>query len=138
MADDAHADVVELDVVELPETAVSAPSGDGIRLASHPRARRHIAMAKSWGGLIAFLLVLKISRDAGLLWPDAIERGVLGGIVGYVAAWGIAQTIWRQIALAELEDLRRRLVARSEAQLAAHQTAIAEAEAAARAAVTQS
>jgi hypothetical protein len=112
----------------------AAPAGAataaGIRLSAHPRARRHIAMAKGWGGLIAFAVVIKISRGAGLLWPDALERGVIGGVVGYLAAWMIVQTIWRHVALAELEDLRRRLVAKAEAQGAAREAAIAEAEAA--------
>jgi hypothetical protein len=96
----------------------------GIRLSAHPRARRHIAIAKGWGGLIAFVVVLKLARGAGLPWPDAIERGVLGGIVGYLAAWMIVQTIWRHIALAELEDLRRRLIARAE--IASHPPAARE------------
>jgi hypothetical protein len=108
----------------------AAPAAAGIRLSAHPRARRHIAMAKGWGGLIAFAVVIKISRGAGLLWPDALERGVIGGVVGYLAAWMIVQTIWRHVALAELEDLRRRLVAKAEAQAAARESAIAEAEAA--------
>jgi hypothetical protein len=114
--------------------AEALPAGDGIRLSAHPRARRHIAIAKGWGGLIAFLLVLKISRGAALPWPDAIERAVVGGVVGYLAMWIIAQTIWRHIALAELEDLRRRLIAKAEEQVTARQAAIAEAEAAAAAA----
>jgi hypothetical protein len=114
------------------------PSADGIRLSAHPRARRHIAIAKGWGGLIAFLVVLKLARGAGLPWPDAIERGVLGGIVGYLAAWLIVQTIWRHIALAELEDLRRRLITRAETQTAAREAAIAEAQKAAQAAMPQS
>jgi hypothetical protein len=111
--------------------AAVAPSGDGIRLSAHPRARRHIAIAKGWGGLIAFLVVLKISRGAALPWPDALGRAVVGGVIGYITLWVIAQTIWRHIALAELEDLRRRLVAKAEAQAAARAAAIAEAEAAA-------
>jgi hypothetical protein len=113
----------------------------GIRLSAHPRARRHIAIAKGWGGLIAFVVVLKLARGAGLPWPDAIERGVLGGIVGYLAAWMIVQTIWRHLALAELEDLRRRLIARAETQAAARETAPrlpADAQKAAQAAVPQS
>lgn len=123
---------------DTPPTAVAeaavAPSGDGIRLSAHPRARRHIAIAKGWGGLIAFLVVLKISRGAALPWPDALGRAVVGGVIGYITLWVIAQTIWRHIALAELEDLRRRLVAKAEAQAAARAAAIAEAEAAASAA----
>jgi hypothetical protein len=103
-----------------------APTGDGIRLSAHPRARRHIAIAKGWGGLLAFLLVLKLSRGAGLPWPDAIERALVGGIVGYLALWMIVQTIWRHIALAELEDLRKRLVAKAEEQ---RERLMAEAEA---------
>lgn len=123
--------------VEGAEAAVAAlPAGTGIRLSAHPRARRHIGIAKGWGGLIAFLLVLKISRGAALPWTDAIERAVVGGIVGYLTLWIIAQTIWRHVALAELEDLRKRLIAKSEAQAAAREAAVAEAQAAAQAAAS--
>lgn len=110
--------------------ADGAPSGDGIRLSAHPKARRHIGMAKGWGGLVAFLIVLKLSRGAALPWPDAFQRAVIGGIVGYLAAWAIAQAIWRQIALAELEQLRRRLIAMADAQAAEREAQVAEARAA--------
>jgi hypothetical protein len=110
------------------------PTGSGIRLSAHPRARRHIGMAKGWGGLIAFLLALKLSRGAALPWPDAIERSVVAGVIGYLAAWAIAQTIWRHIALAELEQLRRKLVSMAERQAAEREAEVAarEAELAAR------
>jgi uncharacterized membrane protein YccC len=112
------------------ETVVQAPpGGEGIRLSAHPRARRHIAIAKGWGGLIAFLLALKLSRGAGLPWPDAIERSVIAGVVGYVAAWAIAQTVWRHIALAELEQLRRRLITMAQEQAAAREAEVAAREA---------
>lgn len=104
--------------------------GSGIRLSAHPRARRHISLAKGWGGIIAFLLVLKLSRGAALPWPDAIERALVGGIIGYLTLWVIAQTIWRHVALAELEDLRKRLIAKAEEQQAEREREIAEAEAA--------
>jgi hypothetical protein len=120
------------------KSAEVADGGQGIRLSAHPRARRHIAIAKGWGGLIAFAVVLKLARGAGLPWADAIERGVLGGIVGYLAAWMIVQTIWRHIALAELEELRRRLIARAESQAAARETAVTDAQKAAQAAMPQS
>lgn len=113
------------------ETAVAPPpTGDGIRLSAHPRARRHIAIAKGWGGIIAFVLVLKLSRGAGLPWSDALGRAIVGGVVGYLTLWMIAQTIWRHIALAELEDLRRRLIAKAEQQQAERERQIAAAEAA--------
>jgi hypothetical protein len=115
---------------ELLET-VDAVSGDGIRLSAHPKARRHIGMAKGWGGLIAFLLVLKLSRGAALPWPDAIERAVIGGVVGYVVAWTIAQTVWRHLALAELEQLRTKLITMATDQAAEREAQIAEARQAA-------
>jgi hypothetical protein len=127
MAKKKDAAVPEADVV-------GAPSGDGIRLSEHPRARRHIAIAKGWGGLIAFLIVLKLSRGAALPWPDAIGRAIVGGVIGYVTLWIIAQTIWRHVALAELEDLRRRLIAKAEAQTAEREAQIAAARAATEAA----
>jgi hypothetical protein len=115
-------------------TEVLGTTGAGIRLSAHPRARRHIGMAKGWGGLLAFLLVIKLARGAALPWPDALERAVIGGVVGYVVAWAIAQTIWRHVALAELEQLRRKLVAMAEQQTAAREAAIAEGQATAAAA----
>jgi hypothetical protein len=129
MAADAQAptEVLVPEVAAVPQPPV--PVGDGIRLSAHPRARRHIAIAKGWGGLLAFLLVLKLSRGAALPWPDAIERALVGGIVGYLTLWMIAQTIWRHIALAELEDLRKRLVAKAQAQQSERERLIAEAEA---------
>jgi hypothetical protein len=104
----------------------AAAGREGIRLSGHPRARRQIRTAKGWGGLLAFLLVLKLSRGAALPWPDALLRGVLGGIAGYLAAWAIAVTVWRHLALAELEDLRIRVLARMETQAAEAAAAAAE------------
>jgi hypothetical protein len=48
------------------EAAEDGAASAGIRLSAHPRARRHIAIAKGWGGLIAFAVVLKLARGAGL------------------------------------------------------------------------
>jgi len=115
----------------------AAAGREGIRLSGHPRARRQIRTAKGWGGLLAFLLVLKLSRGAALPWPDALLRGVLGGIAGYLTVWMIAVTVWRHLAIAELEQLRRRLVARMDAQTAAAEASAADAEAA-RGAAAQS
>lgn len=126
------------DATQAPTEVAPPPlDGDGIRLSAHPRARRHIAIAKGWGGIVAFLLVLKLSRGAGLPWSDALERALVGGVVGYLVLWMIAQTIWRHVALAELEDLRRRLIARAQQQQAERERQVAEAGAAAEAARAQ-
>jgi uncharacterized membrane protein YccC len=100
------------------KTADAGAAETGIRLSRHPRARRHIGLAKTWGGLGAFAVVLYLSMHAGLPTTDAVLRGVLGGLAGYLTAWVIAVTVWRHLALAELEDLRLRLVAAMEAQAA--------------------
>jgi hypothetical protein len=122
---------VPTEILDPGAAAAALPTGDGIRLSAHPKARRHIGIAKGWGGLIAFLLVLKISRgSAALPWPDAIERACVAGVVGYVVAWAIAQTVWRHLALAELEQLRKKLIAMAEAQAAERDRQIAEANAA--------
>jgi hypothetical protein len=129
------ADAQPTEVLTPAAAAAALPAkGAGIRLSQHPKARRHIGMAKGWGGLIAFALVLKISRgSAGLMWPDAIERACVAGVVGYVVAWAIAQTVWRHIALAELEQLRTKLMRMAEEQAAERERQITEAGAAAAA-----
>lgn len=79
-----------------------------IRLSKHPRARAGIRRAKGTAGLAAFLLVGLLALRAHLPAPDAAARALLGGVVGYFIGWGVAVTVWRQIALAELEAARRR------------------------------
>jgi hypothetical protein len=81
----------------------------GIRLTAHPRARRDIAMAKGWGGLAAFGVVLVLSLQAGVPLADGLLRAILGGVVGYVFAWGAAVAVWRHVALAEIERTTREI-----------------------------
>jgi uncharacterized membrane protein YccC len=101
------------------------------RLAAHPRARRQIATAKAWGGFAALVLVAVLSHGAGMPWFDAIYRGLLAGIVGYLAAWMIAVAAWRNIARGELEVMRRRVEERRRA-LAEEAERVAEEERRAR------
>jgi uncharacterized membrane protein YccC len=86
----------------------------GIRLSAHPRARRTIRLAKGWGGLATFVLVLLLSAQAGVPAADALVRAIVGGFVGYVVAWAMAVTVWRHVAVAEIEQTRRRLIAAAE------------------------
>ena len=38
-------------------------------------------------------------------------RALAAGMAGYVFAWAVAVIVWRQVAINEVEDLRRRLTA---------------------------
>ena len=100
-----------------------------IQLTAHPRARRHIAKAKGWGGLLGFNLVLFMSLRAHSDPFDAGLHALLGGVGLYLLGWAAAVTIWREVAVAEVEMLRRRVEAE---HLAAAEAAEAEAEARAR------
>lgn len=83
-----------------------------IRLSEHPRATAGIRRAKGMAGLLVFLIVGLLSLRAGILPGEAAARALGAGIVAYLLAWGAAVTVWRQIALAELEQARRRREAR--------------------------
>jgi hypothetical protein len=85
-----------------------------IRLANHPRAQRHIAAAKGWGGLLGFLVVGWLSHGAGVPLPQAALRAVAGGAGLYVLAWAAVVAVWREVAVAEVERARRRVVAEME------------------------
>ncbi len=93
-----------------------------MRLSQHPRARAGIRRAKGAAGLVAFLIVGLVSLRANLPEGDAAARALIGGIVAYFIAWAVAVTVWKQIALAELEDARRR----REARLASLEAAVGE------------
>lgn len=83
-----------------------------IRLTDHPRARASIRRVKGAAGLGAFGLILLLCLRAGLLPAEAGVRALVGGIVAYFLSWRIAVTVWRQIALGELEAARERRAAR--------------------------
>ncbi|HYF27763.1 MAG TPA: hypothetical protein VD931_18620 [Baekduia sp.] len=82
-----------------------------IVLARHPRASRHVRLAKGWGGLVCFVLAVVLSHRAGVPTADALLRGLIAGVAGMLACWAATLVVWRQLALAEVETLRRRLAA---------------------------
>jgi hypothetical protein len=85
-----------------------------VRIADHPRASAGIRRARGWAGLGAFALVLLLSMQAGV--PDfaALARGLVAGVVGFLAGWVCALAVWRSIVLAELERARQAHEARLE------------------------
>jgi hypothetical protein len=92
-----------------------------VRLRSHPRARRHIAAAKGWGGLGGFAVTLWLSLQAGVPAFDAMARSLMAGIGLYVVAWACAIVVWRQIAVAEVRAGRRRVEEANAELLRAHE-----------------
>ncbi len=94
-----------------------------VRLATHPRAGRQIAAAKSWGGLLGFVFVGYFSYGAGSTVFEAGLRALAGGIGFYVLAWAGAVVVWREVAVAEVERARRRAQAEAEVLAAAAEAA---------------
>lgn len=89
-----------------------------IRLRDHPRAQRQIDLARSWGGIGAFAFVALIAYQAGLPVTAIGVRALLGGVLGYVAGWGLAVMVWRHLAVAEEAAARESAEVRRAALLA--------------------
>ena len=85
-----------------------------VRLSAYPRAIASIRRVRAWCGLAGFALVTLFSLNSGLLLPDAVMRGLMGGAVAYFAGWLIAIKLWKQVALTELEAARVRHEAKVE------------------------
>lgn len=115
-----------------PEKAAGSGQEPRVRLSAHPRAARHIAMAKGWGGIAGFVIVAYFSMQAGMPAFYAVFRGLVGGIGFSTLAWAAAVAVWRQLAVAEVHAARRRMeaVAEQVAAEAAKRAASAELEAA--------
>lgn len=94
----------------------AAPPREGEReqrspsLAAHPRAARRVAESKAWGGLAGFALGAYLSL-ASHTPAEAIFRGLLAGVVCYVAVWAAAVFLWRRLVVAELNEAERALIA---------------------------
>ena len=93
--------------------AADAPAAGGaeprVRLSQHPRARRHIAAAKGWGGIFGFVVVAYFSLQRGTPAFDAVWHGLLAGIGFSMLGWAAAVAVWRQLAVAEVHAARRKL-----------------------------
>jgi hypothetical protein len=85
-----------------------------LRLATHPRAPRQIALAKGWGGLLGFFFAGWTSHAAGATVFESGLRAIGGGVALYVLAWAAAVVVWREVAKAEVERARRRAMAEME------------------------
>jgi hypothetical protein len=99
--------------------------GEKIALDNHPRAKDSIARWKGIGGMAAFALVGFISLRANVPFFDSGLRALVGGVVGYAAAWFVAVQVWRHLAVAEIrrhhrQQLERRM--RIEAEVEAART----------------
>ena len=93
------------------QDAATAAASDDLRprLSQHPRAKRQIREAKGWGGIVGFVLVGLLSQQAGLPIFDAGIRALIAGVACYVIAWGIAVSVWRHLAQAEISVVEQRL-----------------------------
>lgn len=101
-----------------PTDAAAPPEREtagGLRLTHHPRAQRHIARAKSWGGLVGFAFGFLAGRGAGLPLEDVLVRALGVGMAAYFLVWAGAVAAWRQVARVELDQMRQRIIEMAEA-----------------------
>jgi hypothetical protein len=83
-----------------------------IALRDHPRAGPGILRAKAWGGIAGFALVMLAGMLAGGTVVDGLFRALIGGVVGYVVLWVVAQLVWGQLLQAEATSAARRAAER--------------------------
>ncbi len=89
-----------------------AAPGDGPSIAAHPRAARGVARAKSWAGLIGFVLGGYLSLPTNTLAAASL-RALIAGVACYVVAWAGAVFVWRRLVMLELKGREQQLAARA-------------------------
>lgn len=88
----------------------AVPDADGPNIAAHPRAARAVARAKSWGGLIGFVLAGYLSLPTNTVATAGL-RALAAGVVCYVAVWAGAVFVWRRLVILEIKGREQQLVA---------------------------
>jgi hypothetical protein len=86
----------------------------GPSVAAHPRASRAVARAKSWGGLIGFVLGGYLSLPTNTIAAAGL-RALIAGVVCYVAVWAGAVFLWRRLVMLEIKGREQQLHAAVEA-----------------------
>ena len=95
---------------------------DGICVAGHPRSAGFVRRAKGWGGVVGLLLTTYLAWSAGVPPVDTMVRGLLGGVLGYLALWAVAVAIARQLVIAEVRLRFAQVSAAAEAAAAPAET----------------
>lgn len=80
-------------------------------LAEHPRAMHQIRAIRAYAALGLFLAVAYFSHKAGQPLEPMLTRALEAGVAGYLLGWFGAVMLWRQLAQAEIESARRKIVA---------------------------
>ena len=93
--------------------AAGRPAGEDLRprLSRHPRARRQIAQAKAWAGMLGFVIVGVLSLQADQPLFEAGVRALAAGLGCYVVGWAVAVTAWTHLARAEVSVAEQRVAA---------------------------
>ncbi|HEX4465993.1 MAG TPA: hypothetical protein VH025_02300 [Solirubrobacteraceae bacterium] len=89
--------------------AAEGASGEGPSIAAHPRATRSVQRAKSWGGLIGFLVGGYLSMPTHTV-AAAGARALMAGVICYVAVWAGAVFIWRRLVVLEIKAREEQLL----------------------------
>jgi len=84
-------------------------------VAAHPRATRAVARAKSWGGLLGFMVggYLSLSTHAP---AEAAVRALVAGLVCYVVVWAGAVFLWRRLVILEVKGREQQLLAAAQSR----------------------
>lgn len=80
-------------------------------LADHPRALHQIRTIRAYVALAAFLGIAYFSHKGGQPLEGTLTRALGAGVAGYVAGWFGAVMLWHQLAQAEIEAARKKIVA---------------------------
>jgi hypothetical protein len=92
----------------------------GSSIATHPRARSSVRLAKAWTGIAGFVIAAALSLQASVPLFQVGVRALGAGLAGFLLAWWFSVLIWRQLIIAEqraaIEVIERRRAEEAEQQ----------------------
>ena len=89
-------------------------SGEGVRIADHPRAVANVRLWRAIGGFAGLALAAYAANSAGLPAFDVGLRALVGGLIGSLIAWTVSVIVWRQLVVAEIRAAHARITAEIE------------------------
>ncbi len=84
------------------EAGAATTDVDAPNIAAHPRARRAIARAKGWGGLLGFLIGGYLSLPTNTIAAAGLHA-LVAGVACYMGVWAGAVFVWRRLVMIEIK-----------------------------------